>query len=129
MSFAKSQLSKLLQRCEVLTKRSKNIPEILVSARIRIPLSATRNPTKSEIILLTSIFLKLSLLRFSDNDIKGSEGLIDNAFKSLGESSEKEKYLFPAVFAQLKYHQIVMNLKSVLGLEANVSLEASVAHL
>ncbi|GFS75854.1 separin [Trichonephila clavipes] len=126
MSFAKNQLTKLLQRCEVLTKRSKNILEILVSARIRIPLSTTRNPTKSEVILLTSIFLKLSLLRFSDNDIKGSAGLIDNAFKSLGESSEKEKYAFPAVYAQLKYHQIVMNLKSVLGLEANVCLEASV---
>ncbi|GFU28374.1 separin [Nephila pilipes] len=123
---AKSQLSKLLQRFEVLKKRNRNISEVLVSAKLGIPSSITRNPSKSEVILSTSILLKLSLLHFSDNDIKGSEDLISIAFKSLVESSEKEKYIFPAVYAQLKYHQIVMNLKNILGLKANVCLESNV---
>ncbi|KAF8764158.1 Separin like protein [Argiope bruennichi] len=123
ISFAKSQLKKLLQRCEILKKKNKSFLETLTTGKFDLPVPSLRYSCKSEIKLLTSVFLELSLIHFSENNIKCSEEYLKHAFNSLSDSYGKEKYAYPIDYALLNYHQIVMILKKDLKIASNTCLE------
>ncbi|GBM31682.1 Separin [Araneus ventricosus] len=123
ISFAKSQLKKLVQRCEILKKKNKSFVEALTAGKFELPVPSFRYSCKSEIKLLTSVFLELSLVYFSENDVKSSDDYLKRAFNSLSDSCEKENYAYPVDYALLNYHQIVITLKNDLNIASNDCLE------
>ncbi|GIX79104.1 separin [Caerostris extrusa] len=125
-STAKSQYQKLLRRCEFLKKKIEEVLEKLISVNLQVSSTDLRYLSNSEMKLLTSVLLQLSLIEFSDQELKESEKYLNFALKSLSSGFEKEKYIFPSVYASLKYHQIVICLKSLAKIESSASLEYNI---
>ncbi|CAL1276043.1 unnamed protein product [Larinioides sclopetarius] len=122
-SFAKSQLKKLVQRCEILKKKNKSFVEALIAGKFELPVPSLRKSCKSETKLLSSAFLELSLIYFSESDFKSSNDYLKLAFNSLSDSCEKENHIYPIDYALLNYHQIVITLKNDLKISSNDCLE------
>ncbi|XP_035232873.1 uncharacterized protein LOC118204682, partial [Stegodyphus dumicola] len=118
-----SELKAILRDCDNLKKLTLISNKILSAKLCDSVNELSRNPSKPEVMLSTFTALKLSLIHFSNGSSDEAENYINLACASLNSSSKFYKYLYPNIYALIKYQEIIATLKRMMKIKPNFSLE------